>query len=128
MNESDNERALRLDREEVRPGAHDPGDRPSSKNTLRSFLALRRWVQSLLALSAGCFLLLLGIVFFSATWKSANFLPWLPPMLKSIAALAAVSAFGAGAVLARGTTWKAIWCNLAAVAATRGLEKLNVRV
>jgi hypothetical protein len=68
-------------------------------------------------LSAGCFLLLLGGVFVSATWKSANFLPWLPPMLKSMAGLAAAGALGAGAALARRTTWKAIWSNLAAVAA-----------
>jgi hypothetical protein len=78
---------------------------------------LRRWVQSLLVLSAGSFVLLLAIVFLSATWKSATFLPWLPPMLKSLAALAAAGALGAVAALARSTPWKAICCNLAGVAA-----------
>jgi hypothetical protein len=68
-------------------------------------------------LSAGCFLLLLGGVFLSESWKTANFLPWLPPMLKSTAALAATGALAAGAALARSTPWKAIWCNLAALAA-----------
>ena len=117
MNESDNGRAVLLDIEGVRLRADNAGDRPSSKNTFCPFRMPRHRVQSLLVLLAGCCLLLLVSVFLSATWKSANFLPWLPPTLKSMAALATAGALGTGTALARGTTWKAICCNLAAVAA-----------
>jgi hypothetical protein len=62
-------------------------------------------------------LLLLGIGFLLAMWTAADFLPRLPPILKSMAALAAAVALGTWAALARTTTWKATFCNLAALAA-----------
>jgi hypothetical protein len=92
----------------------DAGDQPSTRRP-RPF-ARRRWAFAVLVLSGGCFLALLGIIFLFAKWEITNSLHLLAPLLKSMASLAAAVCLGAGAVLARRSTAKAICCNLAAIA------------
>jgi hypothetical protein len=56
------------------------------------------------------------MTFLPAAWKAANLPHLLTPLLKSIAALAAAVSLVVSALLARATTWKAVCCNLAAIA------------
>jgi hypothetical protein len=78
--------------------------------------AQRRRALAGLVLAASCFLAMLVVLLIVGRWKSTNILYSLIPILKMIAALVVAVSLGASAVLVHRTTWKVIYCNLAAIA------------